>query len=72
MRGNVVKVEILKRDVTQKELARRLGVSLPQISMVVNGKRTTRWIQQAIAEELEIDVEDLFSAETKLSPDTAR
>jgi transcriptional regulator with XRE-family HTH domain len=62
----------LKRDVTQKELARRLGVSLPQISMVVNGKRTTRWIQQAIAEELEIDVEDLFSAETKLSPDTAR
>jgi transcriptional regulator with XRE-family HTH domain len=72
VRGNVVKVEILKRDLTQKELARRLGVSLPQISMVVNGKRTTRWIQQAIAEELGMDVEDLFSAETKLSPDTAR
>ena len=72
MRGNVVKVEILKRDLTQKELARRLGVSLPQISMVVNGKRTTRWIQQAIAEELGMNVEDLFNAETKLSPDIAR
>jgi plasmid maintenance system antidote protein VapI len=72
VRGNVVKVEILKRDLTQKELARRLGVSLPQISMVVNGKRTTRWIQQAIAEELGMNVEDLFNAETKLSPDIAR
>ena len=60
MRGNVVKVEILKRDLTQKELARRLGISLPQISMVVNGKRATPWIQKAIARELGMKVEDLF------------
>ena len=62
MRGNVVKVEILKRNLTQKELARRLRVSLPQISMVVNGKRTTLWIQKAIAKELGMKVEDLFRA----------
>ena len=71
MRGNVVKVEILKRDLTQKELARRLGISMAQISMVVNGKRTTLWIQKAIAKELGMNVEELFCAE-KLSPDTAR
>ena len=62
MRGNVVKVEILKRNLTQKELARRLRASLPQISMVVNGKRTTPWIRKAIAKELGMKVEDLFRA----------
>ena len=71
MRGNVVKVEILKRDLTQKELARRLGISMAQVSMVVNGKRTTLWIQKAIAKELGMNVEELFCVE-KLSPDTAR
>jgi transcriptional regulator with XRE-family HTH domain len=60
LRGNVVKVEILKRDLTQKELARRLGVSLPQISMVVTGKRSTLWIRKAIARELGMKVEELF------------
>ena len=72
MRGNVVKIEILRRDLTQKELARRLGVSLPQINMVVNGKRRTLWIRRAIAEELGMKVEDLFHVEAKPSPDTAR
>ena len=71
MLGNVVKVEILKRDLTQKELARRLGISMAQVSMVVNGKRKTLWIQKAIAKELGMNMEDLFRAETKRSPDTA-
>jgi transcriptional regulator with XRE-family HTH domain len=55
-----VKIEMLRRNLSQTELARRLGLSLPHLNMVVNGRRKTRWIQQAIARELGVPRDWLF------------
>jgi transcriptional regulator with XRE-family HTH domain len=55
-----VKIEMLKRGLTQTQLARKLGLSLPYLNMVIHGKRKTFWIQMAIAKELGAKREDLF------------
>jgi len=60
MTGQKVKIEMLKRGITQTHLAQKLGLSLPYLNMVIHGKRRTGWIQMAIAKELDMRVEDLF------------
>jgi transcriptional regulator with XRE-family HTH domain len=60
MNGVNVKIEMLKRGITQTELANKLGLSLPYINLVINGKRKIGWIQEAIAKELGLSIEDLF------------
>lgn len=60
MGGKKVKIEMIKREITQTELAKRLGLSLPHLNLIINGHRKTRWIREAIARELNVRVEDLF------------
>jgi transcriptional regulator with XRE-family HTH domain len=60
MGGKKVKIEMIKREISQTELAKRLGLSLPHLNLIINGRRKTRWIQEAIARELNVKVEDLF------------
>ena len=64
MTGQKVKIEMLKRGITQTHLAQRLGLSLPYLNRVIHGKRKTAWIQIAIAKELDMRVEDLFQDHT--------
>lgn len=61
MQGRKVKMVMLQRNLSQRELATRLGLSLPYLNMVINGHRRTRWIREAIARELGRRVESLFS-----------
>jgi transcriptional regulator with XRE-family HTH domain len=69
MKGNNIKIALLKRGIKQIELAQRLGLSLSQVNMIINGRRKTRWIQEAIAKELQMKVCDLFpTEERRLAP----
>lgn len=65
-----VKIEMIKKNITQKELAQRLGISLPHLNLIINGKRKTPWIQQAIAEILGVSREELFSEENNENPNS--
>lgn len=51
-----VKKKILKRmidrEITQSEIARRHGVSVPMINQVITGARTSARLQKAICKEL--------------------
>ncbi len=60
MVGKKVKITLLMQDLTQTELAQRLGLRLPHLNMVVNGRRKTRWIREAIARELNRSPDELF------------
>ena len=63
--GKKVKITLLMQDMTQTELAHRLGLRLPHLNMVVNGRRKTRWIREAIARELKRPAEELFGDDPK-------
>jgi transcriptional regulator with XRE-family HTH domain len=58
--GNKVKALINIRNLSQKDLAFRIGVTQSEVSRVINGKRKTAYIRQAIANELGLPVERLF------------
>ena len=60
MKGRDVKIEMIKRGLSQTELARRIGISLPHLNLIINDHRRTRWIREAIAKELGLKVKDLF------------
>ena len=60
MKGRNVKIEMIKRSLSQTELARRIGISLPHLNLIINDHRRTRWIREAIAKELGLKVRDLF------------
>ena len=60
MKGRNVKIEMIKRSLSQTELARRIGISLPHLNLIINGHRRTRWIREAIAKELGLKVSYLF------------
>lgn len=62
--GKKVKITLLMQDLTQTELAQRLGLRLPHLNMVVNGRRKTRWIREAIARELNRPTEELFGEDS--------
>ncbi len=63
-----IKIELIRRNLSQTVLARRIGTSLPNINMIIRGKRKTRWIRDAIARELSMPVERLFSLRPPPSP----
>jgi transcriptional regulator with XRE-family HTH domain len=65
VKGMVVKIALLRRNLNQTELAKRLGLTLSQVNMVINGKRKTRWIRSAIANELKMSEDDLFPTNEK-------
>ncbi|HET6370528.1 MAG TPA: helix-turn-helix transcriptional regulator [Nitrospiria bacterium] len=65
VKGMMVKIALLRNNLNQTELAKRLGLTLSQVNMVINGKRKTRWIQRAIAKELRMSESDLFPTDEK-------
>ncbi|UCD85374.1 MAG: helix-turn-helix transcriptional regulator [Deltaproteobacteria bacterium] len=60
MKGRNVKIEIIKRDLSQTELAQRIGISLSHLNLIINGHRRTRWTRKTIAKELGLRVKNLF------------
>ncbi|UCD85506.1 MAG: helix-turn-helix transcriptional regulator [Deltaproteobacteria bacterium] len=64
MSAKEIKKLLIDKDITQTELARRVGVSPAGLNQVINGKRKTRHIREAIARELGMEVSELFP-ETK-------
>ena len=52
MNGMDRKILMLRRGITQAEIARRLGVSGATVSLVVSGKMKSRRVEQTIAEAL--------------------
>jgi lambda repressor-like predicted transcriptional regulator len=63
-----VKIALLKSDLNQTQLAARLNLSLSQVNMVVNGRRKTKWIQNAIATALGMQSEVLFPSRDEKRP----
>lgn len=54
------KILMLRRGITQAEIARRLGVSSTTVSLVVSGRMRSRRVEQAIAESLGLPREILW------------
>jgi hypothetical protein len=57
---NRVKILMLQRDISQVQIVNKYKFDKGDVSKVVHGKRKTKAIQEAIARELEMSVEDVF------------
>jgi transcriptional regulator with XRE-family HTH domain len=55
-----VKVQMLKKTVTQTDIAKALGIDRSTVSGVVNGHRTSRRVQKAIADAVGVPYEKLW------------
>ena len=56
---------LAERNMTQLELAARIGVTRAAMSLYVSGEREPRLVTLVrIAEELDVNVDDLFAAES--------
>lgn len=55
-----IRVEMLRKDVTQAEIARELGVNPATVSRVIDGLITSDRIRRAIAKKIGIDVRFLW------------
>jgi transcriptional regulator with XRE-family HTH domain len=62
---NTIKVKRLLRQagIKQKDIAKQLGISPQQVSMVVHGKRPQHSVVKAIAEAVNRPVADLWPEE---------
>lgn len=58
--GSAVKALLTLRNISQTELSIKLGISQSEISRVISGRRKTRRIRKAIAQELGVAPEILF------------
>lgn len=52
--------ELTKRDMTQKDLSEKVGISRATISYIKNGKSCSDEIGQKIAEVLQVPIEKLL------------
>jgi len=59
-RQKPIRIEMIRRDLTQKDLADRIGVTPQTISYVIQGERTSRRVAEAICRLLELDYARLF------------
>lgn len=57
---NRVKILMLQRDVSQVHIVNKYKFDKGDVSKVVHGKRRTRAIQEAIASELGMSVDEVF------------
>lgn len=58
--NNEVKAELVRKDIKQIEIARKLQVSGAMISLVVSGKKKSERIRKVIASALDMRVEELW------------
>lgn len=57
---NRVKILMLQKDISQVHIVNKYRFDKGDVSKVVHGKRKTRAIQEAIARELNMAVEEVF------------
>jgi len=55
-----IKIGLLKKGITQAEIARQCGVSRQMVSLVINGHGISSRVQDKISEILEIPKTELF------------
>jgi|GEM_PF-3490116 len=55
-----IKKRLIDRELTQKDVARQIGVTPQTISFVIKQKRTSRRVAEAICRLLELDYTRLF------------
>ncbi len=71
--GEIIKDEIEYRKLSQRKLAKQLGVSYSQLNEVLNGKRTLNTeMALLIAAALDIDAEPLLTLQTRYDIITAK
>lgn len=58
--NSVKRKTIIRTNITQAELAKKLGYSGDQIRKILNGERTTPHIQEAVADYFGRSVESIF------------
>lgn len=66
--GKKIRARLLMKGITLAEIARGLGVSRTWVSLVVNGHKKSRRIQEAIADALGVSYESLWFNATHLPP----
>lgn len=71
--GEIIKDEIEYRKLSQRKLAKQLGVSYSQLNEVLNGKRSLNTeMALLIAAALDIDAEPLLTLQTRYDIITAK
>ena len=71
--GEVIKDEIEARGISQRKLAKEIGISYSQLNEVLNGKRTLNTeMALLIGAALDIDAEPLLSMQTRYDMITAQ
>jgi addiction module HigA family antidote len=71
--GEVIKDEIEARGISQRKLAKEIGISYSQLNEVLNGKRPLNTeIAMLIAAALDIDAEPLLTMQTRYNIITMR
>ncbi len=58
-----LKIALIKKDMSQKELSKRSGVARATISYIVNGKSCSDEVGQKIAAALDVNVTDILEYE---------
>jgi lambda repressor-like predicted transcriptional regulator len=55
-----IKIELIKRNITCADIARKIGVHRSAITHTVNGRLSSYRLQQAIADSIKIPVHELW------------
>lgn len=60
MKPNEIRAELMRHNVQQSEIARELGITRPNVSVVVSGKRPNPIIRAAIAKAINKPVSEIW------------
>ena len=60
MTTHQLRVRLFEQGIQLKDVAAELGVQRPFVSSVAHGRRRTRYVQEAIARRLGLDVGEIF------------
>ncbi len=56
----LIKFHLNSRSKTQKSVAKKIGVKAPTLSQVINGRKTSKRVEKALARILGVSREALF------------
>lgn len=60
MTHNEIRAELIRRGITCTSIAKQLGTALPNVSLVLAGKKKTKRIRAAIAAAIDRDEREVF------------
>ncbi len=63
MEPNEIRAELLKKNIQVTEIARQLGVTHPNVSVVISGKRPNPKVRKAIAKAINKSVAEIWPEE---------